>query len=69
MHFPLARAWPALRWLHARPEQQIAVVSHWVFLLHLFRPFDQHPELTAKFGNAEARVTTLFRPHAEHEEL
>ena len=25
-----------LDWLMARPERDIAVVSHWVFLLHLF---------------------------------
>ena len=64
-----ARGVELLRWLHRRPEQHIAVVSHWVFLLHLFRPFTQHPELQSRFGNAEARVTTLHRRTAEHDEL
>ena len=64
-----ARGVELLRWLHRRPEQHIAVVSHWVFLLHLFRPFTQYPELQSRFGNAEARVTTLHRRTAEHDEL
>ena len=62
-----ARAAELLRWLHARPESSIAVVSHWVFLLHLFRPFDHMfnaKRVQQRFGNAEARVTTLYRTSA-----
>lgn len=62
-----ARATELLRWLHARPESSIAVVSHWVFLLHMFRPFDHlfnAKRLQQRFGNAEARVTTLYRTDA-----
>ena len=42
----------------ARPEQRIAVVSHWVFYTHLFRLFDSE-ELHARFGNAEMRAMRL----------
>jgi hypothetical protein len=52
-----------LQWLHARPEKAIAVVSHWVFLRHLFSLFPA-PELIAEFGNAEMRVTTLLPEQA-----
>ena len=55
------RATRLLQWLHARPEQGIAVVSHWVFLTHLFQPF-AHAEFRQPFGNAEARLVTLFVP-------
>jgi len=59
------RATRLLRWLHARPEKGIAVVSHWVFLTHLFRPF-AHAEFEQPFGNAEARLATLFVPRERH---
>jgi len=57
-----ARAAALLRWLRARPERRIAVVTHWVFLTHLFALFPEHgPALGARFGNAEARAVTLAR--------
>ena len=62
------RATRLLQWLHTRPEQAIAVVSHWVFLLHLFQPFE-HAEFLQPFGNAEARLVTLFVPPVAREEL
>ena len=52
-----ARATRLLHWLWARPEAELAVVSHWVFLLHLLRPFTPPGEL--KLGNAEMRFVTL----------
>ena len=41
-----------------RPEPEIAVVSHWVFLSHLLRPhgFD---DAFVQMGNAEMRFVTL----------
>ena len=67
----LARAQRLLQWLWERPEKDIAVVTHWVFLQHLLRPY---PELAdAKpFGNAELRHVTLVRgppPDRVREEL
>ena len=59
------RATRLLQWLHARPEQGIALVSHWVFLTHLFQPF-AHAEFRQPFGNAEARLVTLFVPRKPH---
>ena len=53
-----------LRWLHACDESYIAVVTHWVFLSHLFAPFP-HPALHQPFGNAEMRFATLV-PKAHH---
>ena len=51
-----ARARELLRWLHRRPEPRIAVVTHWVFLTHLFALFDDE-KLKEPFGNAEVRRT------------
>ena len=56
-----ARARALLRWLHARTERHIAVVSHSVFLSHLLRLF---PELCLSpddvhFENAELREFVL----------
>ena len=42
-----------------RPERRIAVVSHWVFLRHLFALYPEHPALGENFKNAEMRVTAL----------
>lgn len=53
-----ARAARLLRWLWARDEADIAVVTHWMFLRHLVRPFP-HAKLQANFTNAEARFVTL----------
>ena len=54
-----ARAYRLLEWLWARPEEDIAVVSHWIFLKHLLGLSPEHPELLADFGNAEARPVVL----------
>jgi len=53
-----ARAERLLRWLWERPESEIAVVSHWVFLSHLLRPHALPAEFV-KIGNAEMRFVTL----------
>jgi len=53
-----ARALDFLAWLHARPEQRLAVVSHWVFYTHLFALFGDDA-LGEKFGNAEMRSVVL----------
>ena len=53
-----ARAERLLRWLWERPETEIAVVSHWVFLSHLLRPYALPAEYV-KMGNAEMRFVTL----------
>lgn len=55
-----ARGAELLQWLWARPEADIAVVTHWMFLRHLVRPFG-HAKLQANFTNAEARFVTLLR--------
>lgn len=47
-----------LAWLWRRSERRIAVVSHWVFLSHLFRQFTTLP--IEQFGNAEMRTVTLY---------
>lgn len=55
------RAGDFLEWLMRRPEKSIAVVSHWVFLQHLFREFnltDSALELKG-MGNAEVRTMAL----------
>jgi len=52
------RAESLLRWLSARAESYIAVVTHWVFLTHLFAPF-RHPQLLQPFDNAEMRFACL----------
>ena len=49
-----------LDWLWQRPEREIAIVSHWVFMRTLLRQFD-HKELHADFGNAEMRMVTLIK--------
>jgi len=54
------RALDLLCWLRRRPEKRIAVVSHWVFLKHLFSQFPEFPELAENFLNAELRTVTLF---------
>eukprot|EP00629_Pelagomonadales_sp_RCC1024_P006895 CAMPEP_0119295688 /NCGR_PEP_ID=MMETSP1329-20130426/50188_1 /TAXON_ID=114041 /ORGANISM="Genus nov. species nov., Strain RCC1024" /LENGTH=246 /DNA_ID=CAMNT_0007296607 /DNA_START=140 /DNA_END=877 /DNA_ORIENTATION=+ len=49
-----------LAWLAARPEKRIAVVSHWVYLKHLFGAYaTEHPELAENFKNAELRTVAL----------
>ena len=69
-HFPeysqlcLARGTRLLEWLWARPEADVAVVSHWVFLRHLLHPFP-HRTLQAKFENAEQRFVTLLPAEAD----
>ena len=55
----MARGRNLLRWLWQRPEQDIAIVTHWVFLSHLFRQFPLG-ELQQNFGNAEMRMVTLM---------
>lgn len=47
-----------LAWLMRRPERRIAVVSHWVFLQHLFSQFPDLP--IDQFGNAEMRTVVLY---------
>ena len=54
-----ARAGELLAWLHGRPEQRIAVVSHWVFLRHLLTRFAADASLQENFGNAEMREVAL----------
>ena len=49
----------SMRWLWRRPETDIAVVTHWVFLSHLFRQFPALEALQSNFGNAEHRAVTL----------
>lgn len=51
------RALDLLAWLYARDEPRIAVVSHWVFLRHLFRQFPAIPD--EPFANAEMRAVAL----------
>ena len=58
------RARSLLHWLWARPEKEIAVVAHWVFLRHLFGLFPEDSELGADFGNAEHRLATLVEAPA-----
>jgi hypothetical protein len=53
------RAARFLEWIWARPETDIAVVSHWVFLLHLLHPFPQLAD--SRLGNAEMKHVTLQR--------
>ena len=53
------RARDLLCWLRNRPEKRIAVVTHWVFLQHLFKQFPNHPDLGLAFLNAEARAVSL----------
>uniref|UniRef100_A0A7S3JXA2 Phosphoglycerate mutase-like protein n=1 Tax=Aureoumbra lagunensis TaxID=44058 RepID=A0A7S3JXA2_9STRA len=53
------RAMQFLTWLRRRPERRIAVVSHWVFLKHLFALFPEQHDLQEKFGNAEMRTVVL----------
>ena len=54
------RAAELLHWLWRRPESQIAIVSHWVFMKHLFKIFPHHADLNADFDNAEMRMATLW---------
>eukprot|EP00966_Prymnesium_polylepis_P298347 6894178-Prymnesium_polylepis.1 len=68
----MARGRRLLRWLWERPEKDIAIVTHWVFLSHLFRQFPLGG-LQKNFGNAEMRFVTLV-PNgtvatADHDEL
>jgi len=66
-----ARGLRLLQWLWERPERDIAVVTHWVFLSHLFRQFPLG-DLQRNFGNAEMRHVTLVpvaAGAAAHDEL
>lgn len=71
-HGCMARGLQLLRWLWERPETDIAIVTHWVFLSHLFRQFPLG-ELQKNFGNAEMRMVTLvptdMNGNAERDEL
>lgn len=49
-----------LHWLWQRPETEITVVTHWMFLLHLFSHYPEHESLNANFSNAEMRMATLM---------
>ena len=58
------RADAFLQWLHARPEQRIAVVTHSSFLAALLNAaLDSRaqPEVGEWFGNAEMRHVRLAR--------
>ena len=55
------RATQFLQWLWKRPEDEIAIVSHWVFLKHVFKLYPEQTELQEDFGNAEYRLVTLAR--------
>ena len=57
------RALAFLEWLGDRPETNIAVVTHQVFLSHVFtRVAEGLPEdYTRCFSNAEVRPTLLCR--------
>lgn len=61
------RALALLCWLRRRPERRIGVVSHWVFLKHLFSLFPEHPELSKDFKNAELRAVTLWDAPCDEE--
>ena len=54
------RADEFLRWLKNRPERNIAVVAHWVFLKHMFTAHAADPALATNFKNAELRTAALF---------
>ena len=57
-----------LDWLWKRPEKEIMVCTHWVFLLHLFSHYPEAEELSGNFSNAEMRMATLMlRQHVEQE--
>ena len=60
-----ARGVRFLDWLWARPESSIAVVSHWMFLQHLFSHYPEDEELNANWTNAELRTVTLLRRSPE----
>lgn len=51
-----------LHWLYQRPEQRIAVVSHWVFYTHLFRMFE-NPLIPNHFENAGMYTMQLCPKH------
>jgi len=55
-----------LDWLWKRPEKEILVCTHWVFLLHLFSHYPEAEALSGNFSNAEMRMATLMlRSHAQ----
>ena len=49
--------------------QTVAVVSHWVFLKHLFAPYSHHVKFREPFGNCEMRFAALVpasHPEQQH---
>ena len=61
------RALELLTWLSSRPERRIAVVTHWVFLRHLFRIFPDADLHDIKVGNAEFYSFRLFSHRSSSE--
>jgi len=57
-----ARGRKFLQWVWERPERDIAVCSHWVFLSHLLDLFpDINREIGTNLSNADMRLVTLVR--------
>ena len=53
------RAAKLLHWLWRRPESQIAIVSHWVFMKHPFKIFPHHADLNADLTTRDADGDSL----------